>query len=45
MQQSNSRVTVGSSSLLAKVAADLPPWPSNTPNAEKGVDTAWWGKE
>lgn len=26
--------------MLANVAADLPPWPSKTPKAEKGVATA-----
>jgi len=31
---------VGSSSLELKVAADLPPWPSKMPNAEKEAEAA-----
>lgn len=37
---STSPITALSSELLAKVATERPPWPSNTPKAEKGTEPA-----
>ena len=40
-EPSTSAMTALSSELLANVATERRPWPSNTPKAENGTEPAW----